>query len=735
MEDIVYTLIDTEGTALRAQAEDGHLALLVPDEWGVGKVQNPVGAHAALAMLEGDAEIDGSHWLAYRWLEGESLADRLVNEPMQRLDAVRLLLRLLDGVAQGRLTGLAFGPLLAERVVLTPDGAPLLAAVLPPGSGGDNPVKGSGELLFHLLTGQRPIPDERGELPLLSTLLPDLDPRLQALVEGALGEPGAPHYEHVLDLRAALSDYLDDAEQLDDIQPEDSGPVGQLMRRMGKSEDFPALSRAVGAINRIADADTEKLQSLAGIILRDFALTNKVLRLANSASYGQFGGATSTISRAVMVLGFNTIKALAMTVVLIEHLTNHEHANELKDEVARAFFASLVARKVAERSGFHDLEEVRVAGMFHQLGRLLALFYCRGDTQKIAIDIANGEREEVAVRRHLAVSYEELGMGIAREWHLPDKLISSMSAIEGKPRMPRSEGDWLRLFANAGSGLMLATLSDSEPERARHFLLVRDNLGESLRLGERELRHAVDDAVREALREASIFGLDITPGGALARLRHLAGVPEVSGHRPAAPEATKEAPAAPPPAPAAEPAKPQPVDRPEVIEALSNCVQEVSETLVADFKLNDLLRMILETLYRALGADRVLLATRSVQRNAIVGRFGFGEKSDTFTALFVLPLEESTDVFRVSLGRNADILIEDADSPAIRDRIPDWFRHLKGGRSFLLLPLVVERKSVGLFYVDCAEPDKLQLSPKELALAKTLRNQAILAIRQKSPAL
>lgn len=738
MEEIVYTLIDTEGEALRARAEDGHLALLIPDQWGVGKLEAQVSGHAALAVLEGEADIDGSHWLAYRWMEGECLAELLVAGPLPPFDAVHLLLRLLDGVAQGRLSGHAFSALLAERIVLAADGSPLLAAILPRGVAGENPVLSAGKLLFHMLTAQQPVPNDRGEMPLLSALLPDLDPRLEAIVEGALGEPGAPHYDHVLDLRAALNDYLDDIERTDAADlPEDDGPVGQLMRRMGKSEDFPALSRAVGAIGRIADADSERLQSLAAIILRDFSLTNKVLRLANSASYGQFGGATSTISRAVMVLGFNAIKALAMTVVLIEHLTNHEHAGELKDEVARAFFASLVSRKLAERGGFHDLEEARVAGMFHLLGNLLALFYCRADVQAIAAEVAAGEREDVAVRRHLGMSFEELGMGVARAWNLPDKLISSMAAIEGKARTPRNEGDWLRLYANAGTDLMHATLDDTEEARYRH-LLARDNYAEALHLGERDLRLAVDDAVREALREAAIFGLEVHQTGALARLRQLAGLPEVSGHRPAAASATPgeaAAPVADATAPAAEPPKPPAPDRPAVVEALSTCVQEVSETLVSEFKLNDLLRMILETLFRALDADRVLLATRSVQRNAIVGRFGFGEQIDAFTSGFVLPLEDSADVFRASQAHNVDILIEDADSPAIRDRIPAWFRQLKGGRSFLLLPIVLDRKSVGLFYADCAAPGKLQLGARELSLAKTLRNQAILAIRQKSPSL
>lgn len=731
MDETVYTLIADEGGVWHAQGEDGRPALLVPDPGLDAELSPQDAGHAVMLPLDGAAEIDGEPWLAYRWGEGQSLASRLQSMPLERGEAVQLALRLLDGAAHARLMGYSLGWITAERVLLDRDGRPKLAALLPKGEVSEDALRGMGELLFHMLTGQLAVPNERGELPALADLIVDLDPRLELIVQRALGEPGVPPFEHLLALRAALTDYQAELAALDGVPEEDESPAGLLLRRIERTEDFPALSRAIGAIGRIADGDTERLQSLATVILRDFSLTNKVLRLANSASYGQFGGAISTISRAVMVLGFGTVKSLAMSLVLIEQLSNHTHAIELKDEVAKAFFASLLARKLAEKSGYRDVEEARVSGMFHLLGRLLTLFYFHAEALEIQQLVREGERDDIAARRILGISYEELGMGVAKGWNLPGKLISSMAAEDPKPKPPRHDADWLRLFANAGSSLMRATLAESEPERFKGFLQVRDQFGEPMRLSERELRVAVDDAAREALREASIFGLEAQGSGALARLRQLAGLPVAgaagaaagSGQPAAAVATAAEAAASPPPAP----------DRPEVLEALASCVQDVTETLVADFRLNDLLRMILETLFRSLAVDRVLIATRSVQRNAIVGRFGFGEHIEDFLARFALPLDETPDVFRVTLSKNADVLIEDVDSSSIRERIPAWFRQAGAGKTFLLMPVVIDKKIVGLFYADRAKPGSLRLGQKELALCKTLRNQAILAIRQKTP--
>ncbi|HEY9102700.1 HDOD domain-containing protein [Chitinimonas sp.] len=733
MDETVYTLIAEDGYTWLAHAEDGHLALLVPDP-GIGSAIYPSNPnHPLLATLEGDAEIDGERWLAYRWAVGGSLAARLNSGPLPVDDALELILKLLDATLHARLLGMGLGRIDATRVLLGTGGTVSLAVVLPPEAHSERALQDMAGLLYHMLAGKRPVLDEQGVAQPLLSVQPDIPAALAAVVHGGLGDGTAPRQESLLAFRAALQHYQQTAGGVDEVPIEDDGLTGQLLRRIENTDDFPALSRAIGAISRITDGDTEKLQALATVILRDFSLTNKVLRLANSASYGQFGGAISTISRAVMVLGFGTVKALAMTLVLIEHLTNNEYAGELKDEVARAFFSSLLARQLAERSGYRDLEEARVAGMFHLLGRLLALFYFHDDTVTIARLIASGEEEEGAVRRTLGVSYEELGMGVARAWNLPGKLVTSMAAESGKPRPPRHDGDWLRLFANAGKAMMRAGLADNEQDRYKGFLQIRDRFGESLRFSERDFRVAMDDALRETLREATIFGLEAQSGGVLARLRQLAGLPAIA--------AAVDAPAAPTPSAGAEEVALAPVaaevlppqDRPLVVEALASCVQDVTETLVGDFRLNDLLRMILETLYRSLGVDRVLIATRSVQRNAIVGRFGFGDDVDSFLGRFALPLDDSADVFRVTLSQNLDVLIEDVDNAAIRDRIPAWFKSSGAGKTFLLMPVVIDRKIVGLFYADRAVAGSLQLGQRELALCKTLRNQAILAIRQKTP--
>jgi GAF domain-containing protein len=88
------------------------------------------------------------------------------------------------------------------------------------------------------------------------------------------------------------------------------------------------------------------------------------------------------------------------------------------------------------------------------------------------------------------------------------------------------------------------------------------------------------------------------------------------------------------------------------------------------------------------------------------------------------------DVFLVALQNNADILISDIDDPKIATRIPAWYRRHIVARTFVLFPIVVKGKPIGLIYADRPLPNDITISEKELSLLKSLRNQAILAIRQ-----
>ena len=99
---------------------------------------------------------------------------------------------------------------------------------------------------------------------------------------------------------------------------------------------------------------------------------------------------------------------------------------------------------------------------------------------------------------------------------------------------------------------------------------------------------------------------------------------------------------------------------------------------------------------------------------------------------FRFPLSFTPDIFHAATSKGVDLLISDINDPKIAGRIPDWYRKAVPANSFVLFPLNIKGNPVALIYADRDEPGGISIPEKELQLLRTLRNQAILAIKQGS---
>jgi len=128
--------------------------------------------------------------------------------------------------------------------------------------------------------------------------------------------------------------------------------------------------------------------------------------------------------------------------------------------------------------------------------------------------------------------------------------------------------------------------------------------------------------------------------------------------------------------------------KPEDAQAILTAgIQDISNTMVDDFKLNDILRIILETMYRAMGFQRVLLCIKDPRNRTMQGRFGFGPDASELARKFRFSLDFTPDIFHAAMKNGVDILISNVDETKISARIPDWFRAATTARTFVIFPL------------------------------------------------
>src|SRR5208283_345496 len=110
-----------------------------------------------------------------------------------------------------------------------------------------------------------------------------------------------------------------------------------ILGRLQEDSDFPAMSHTMNMINQLKAAEDASVTELANIILRDYALTAKIIKVVNSVSYSQFGEVT-TISRAINVLGFENIKNLCLTLMLFGHFREGDSNVEHLDTMIKSFY-------------------------------------------------------------------------------------------------------------------------------------------------------------------------------------------------------------------------------------------------------------------------------------------------------------------------------------------------------------------------------------------------------------
>ena len=114
-------------------------------------------------------------------------------------------------------------------------------------------------------------------------------------------------------------------------------------------------------------------------------------------------------------------------------------------------------------------------------------------------------------------------------------------------------------------------------------------------------------------------------------------------------------------------------------------------------------------------------------------RFGFGEDvAEILRKGFAVPLAGPRDIFYAAISQGADLCIEDLGAEKIRPHVPQWYQELAAAHGLVLFPVLVNHRPVALIYADADTPETLHFQPEELNLLKTLRNQAVLAIKQRS---
>jgi len=132
--------------------------------------------------------------------------------------------------------------------------------------------------------------------------------------------------------------------------------------------DMPIFSGTVANVTKALNSGKSSASDVANIILQDASLTSRVLKAVNTVHFNPTKHSISTVSRAVMVMGFEQIKVLTLSMALIDNLQAGEQRTQLIQEMAFAFHAATQAREFAKHLKRNDAEDIFIATLLSRLG-------------------------------------------------------------------------------------------------------------------------------------------------------------------------------------------------------------------------------------------------------------------------------------------------------------------------------------------------------------------------------
>ncbi|MSR13565.1 MAG: serine/threonine protein kinase [Gammaproteobacteria bacterium] len=441
----------------RPEPGAGSLDQFLSEARAAAKIASP----HVVPVFEAGSE-KGLPFVVFELVEGQPLRDYLAQPRLGAQSATDLFEQLLEGMAaahtqgiahldlslnnilldkQNRLRVMDFG---LSRLVTKPslsDGFDDLLGtpryMSPEHFSGDpldlrTDVFALGLIFFELLAGQpaafatnfSDLAIQIGAVQFEWALLSDVRPEIQSIVRDALQVDPSARFQSA----AAMLGALRDAKTVVTARENQDLAVQFLLRRLQRRPEFPAFSNSINEINRMtADSASAGVHELSAVVMQDFNLSNRLMKVASSAFFTASDDGPTTVPQAIARVGTKTVRMICNGLMMFEHLKSDNP--RLQDALVASFVAGLLGRMLGQKVRRDLADEAFVAAMFNRLGRNLLIYYLDDEAEEIERRIARGVPPRQAEQEVLATTSSALGAAIAATWKFPPALIKSIAPV------------------------------------------------------------------------------------------------------------------------------------------------------------------------------------------------------------------------------------------------------------------------------------------------------------------
>ncbi len=188
------------------------------------------------------------------------------------------------------------------------------------------------------------------------------------------------------------------------------------------------MPQSVTQILEIVKDEKSSSRKLAEVFEQDPALAVNILKLANLPAYG-FASRISTISHAIVCLGLETIKSIALTSSTHEMLNKEIPAYSLGERMLwqHSMSSATCAKIIAKRVGYKDDEEAYIAGLLLDIGKIILSSFAEDEFYQVA---ERSEKDEIPFdiveQEMLGFGHPQVGGRVIKKWGLPQALVEAV---------------------------------------------------------------------------------------------------------------------------------------------------------------------------------------------------------------------------------------------------------------------------------------------------------------------
>ena len=202
-----------------------------------------------------------------------------------------------------------------------------------------------------------------------------------------------------------------------------------IEKMISKIEELPTPDFIVQKIISVASDPNASAQDLANAIMMDASLSSKVLKLANSAYYG-IPRRITVLNEAIMILGFKTVRNLAMSVFTYSALFGNRN---VEDEIDRKrlwrhfVYTAIAGEALGEMLGYPVKEELFITGLLHDIGKI-ALDVIRPDIMIAVYRLASKAKKNFLEAEELleVPTHTVIGAKLTERWGLPEMITQTV---------------------------------------------------------------------------------------------------------------------------------------------------------------------------------------------------------------------------------------------------------------------------------------------------------------------